>query len=154
VDRFKDGYPLLKIGPRLRIRWWREAETEKSGPLGSYGCKVGPAPLGKDSAKDGPPPFQAVCQNMTMAQFAEQLPSIGQLYIHNPVLDASGIEGAWDFTLSFSPVPPNMMNGGGEVVVARQVRLRALTRPLAEQLKHRNPVPPFHFSTPLRGSSG
>jgi len=102
-DRPQTAYTLVAGKPKLK----------KADPLGRTGCKVGPAPLGKDSAKDGPPPFQAVCQNMTMAQFAEQLPSIGQLYIHNPVLDASGIEGAWDFTLSFSPVPPNMMNGGG-----------------------------------------
>jgi len=44
------------------------------------------------------------CQNMTMAQFAQQLPSIASGYIHNPVIDATGIEGAWDFTLSFSPI--------------------------------------------------
>ena len=48
-----------------------------------------------------------------MAEFVEQLPSIGPLYIHNPVIDASGIEGAWDFTLTFSPVPPSMMGNGG-----------------------------------------
>ena len=55
----------------------------------------------------------ATCQSMTMAEFVEQLPNIGPLYIHNPVIDASGIEGVWDFTLSFSPVPPSMLGGGG-----------------------------------------
>jgi uncharacterized protein (TIGR03435 family) len=50
---------------------------------------------------------------MTMAQFAEQLPTIGQLYFHSPVLDASELEGAWDFTLSYSPVPPNLLGAGG-----------------------------------------
>jgi uncharacterized protein (TIGR03435 family) len=41
-----------------------------------------------------------VCQNMTMAQFAEQI----QAYdtdIHYPVLDGTGIDGAWDFTLNY-----------------------------------------------------
>jgi uncharacterized protein (TIGR03435 family) len=41
-----------------------------------------------------------VCQNMTMTQFAEQI----QAYdtdIHYPVLDGTGIDGAWDFTLTY-----------------------------------------------------
>jgi uncharacterized protein (TIGR03435 family) len=37
-----------------------------------------------------------------MSQFAGQLQNIAPGYIHSPVLDATGIDGAWDFTLSFS----------------------------------------------------
>jgi len=48
---------------------------------------------------------------MTMAQFAEQLQNIAPGYIHSPVLDATGLEGAWDFTLNFSPA--GMFQGGG-----------------------------------------
>jgi uncharacterized protein (TIGR03435 family) len=48
---------------------------------------------------------------MTMAQFAEKLQSIAPGYIHSPVLDATGLDGAWDFTLSFSPA--GMAQGGG-----------------------------------------
>jgi uncharacterized protein (TIGR03435 family) len=40
---------------------------------------------------------------MTLRQFAEDLPRFAGGYIHVPVVDASGLEGAWDFTLSFSP---------------------------------------------------
>ncbi len=41
-----------------------------------------------------------VCQNITLAQFAEQMQSYdGQ--ISYPVVDATGIEGAWDFTLTY-----------------------------------------------------
>ena len=39
---------------------------------------------------------------MTMTQFADLLQKIAPGYIHSPVLDATGLEGAWDFTLSFS----------------------------------------------------
>jgi uncharacterized protein (TIGR03435 family) len=46
-------------------------------------------------------------QNMTMAQFAEDLASIAPGYLREPVVDATGIDGAWDFVLSFTP------NGGG-----------------------------------------
>ena len=43
-------------------------------------------------------------QNMTMAQFAEKLQFVAGNYIHTPVVDATGIEGGYDFTLSFSPI--------------------------------------------------
>jgi uncharacterized protein (TIGR03435 family) len=41
------------------------------------------------------------CQNMTMGEFAAQLQRAGNFQI--PVLDETGIEGRWNFTLSFSP---------------------------------------------------
>jgi uncharacterized protein (TIGR03435 family) len=44
-----------------------------------------------------------ICQNITMTQFANLLrgrtPEMQQ-----PVLDSTGIEGGWDFTLTFNPV--------------------------------------------------
>jgi uncharacterized protein (TIGR03435 family) len=42
------------------------------------------------------------CQNMSMAEFAEELTNLAYGYIFTPVLDATGIEGGYDFTLSFS----------------------------------------------------
>ena len=53
-----------------------------------------------------------MCQNMTMAQFAEQLQIIASGYIHTPVLDATGLDGAWDFTISFSPFWVQQTGGG------------------------------------------
>jgi len=38
-----------------------------------------------------------------MAQFAAQLQRIAPGYIHSPVIDKTGLEGTYDFTLSFSP---------------------------------------------------
>ncbi len=43
-----------------------------------------------------------ICQNMTMSLFADTLKAIGPAYIDHPVVDKTGIDGAWDFTLSFS----------------------------------------------------
>jgi uncharacterized protein (TIGR03435 family) len=37
-----------------------------------------------------------------MKQFAEQLPALAGGYLFSPVLDSTGLEGAWDFTLNFS----------------------------------------------------
>ena len=44
--------------------------------------------------------FRLVCQNITLAQFAEQIPSYDGTILY-PVLDATGIQGAWDFTLDY-----------------------------------------------------
>jgi uncharacterized protein (TIGR03435 family) len=101
-DRPVTAYTLVAGKPKLK----------KADPSNRTGCKVGPKPLSKDATPEpGPPTFLATCQNITMAQFAEQLPTIAPIYIHNPVLDSTGIEGAWDFTFDFTPVPPGM--GGG-----------------------------------------
>lgn len=43
------------------------------------------------------------CRNVTMAQFAKLLQSHATDYFAREVADATGISGAWDFTLSFSP---------------------------------------------------
>jgi uncharacterized protein (TIGR03435 family) len=43
------------------------------------------------------------CQNMTMGEFVEQLHRTGSSYFQVPVLDETGIEGRWNFTLKFSP---------------------------------------------------
>ena len=80
-----------------------KAKLKKADPSNRTGCKEGPSPDGKDP-RDANPLLSRLlnCQNMTMAQFAAQLPDLASGYIHSPVLDATGLEGAWDFTLSFS----------------------------------------------------
>ena len=54
------------------------------------------------------------CRNITMQQFAEQMPAFdtGILY---PVQDATGLEGAWDFTLNFDALSRlgNLASRGG-----------------------------------------
>ena len=43
------------------------------------------------------------CQNVTMAQFAEQLLPLSPNDFSYPVVDATGIGGRWDFMLSYTP---------------------------------------------------
>lgn len=103
-DRPVSAYTLLANKPKLK----------KADPLNRSKCKTGPAPIAKDApAPTGPPPFQATCQNMTMAQFVAQLTDIAPMYIHYPAADGTVLEGAWDFSFTFSPVPPAMLNGFG-----------------------------------------
>jgi uncharacterized protein (TIGR03435 family) len=42
------------------------------------------------------------CSNMTMEQFADQLNDFGWQYFNHPVVDATGLKGAWDFDFRFS----------------------------------------------------
>jgi uncharacterized protein (TIGR03435 family) len=79
-------------------------KMKKADPTGRTKFYEGPAPDGKDPRVANPILSRLVtCQNMTMAQLAERLQDLAPGYIHTPVLDATGIEGAYDFTLSFSP---------------------------------------------------
>ena len=49
--------------------------------------------------------------NMSMEQFAEDLQRIAGGYIRVPVEDKTGLDGAYDFTLTFTPI--GLLNGGG-----------------------------------------
>jgi uncharacterized protein (TIGR03435 family) len=92
-DRPVTAYNLVAVKPRLK----------PADPTNRTGFREGPGADGKDPRNTNPTLSRLVtCQNMTMAQFADLLQKIAPGYIHSPVLDATGLEGAWDFTLSFS----------------------------------------------------
>jgi uncharacterized protein (TIGR03435 family) len=112
VDRFKiashyedrpvTAYKLVAAKPKLK----------KADPLNRTSWKEGPAPASKDPRDANPILSRLVtCTNMSMAQFAELLPNIAPGYIRTPVLDATEIEGAWDFTFNFTPA--GLAQGGG-----------------------------------------
>jgi uncharacterized protein (TIGR03435 family) len=115
IDRFKlkthmedqprNAYTLLAAKPKMK----------KADPSNRTGFKEGPGPDGKDPRKETPALGRLVtCQNMTMGQLAELLPKIAGGYFQNAsttVIDATGLDGAYDFTLSFSPA--GILNGGG-----------------------------------------
>ncbi len=113
-DRFKlkvhfeqrevSGYVLRSAKPKL----------QKADPAERTGCNE-PAP-GAAGEKD--PRFTKpvlshylICRNMTIAEFTGQLPYLASGYVHSPVLDATGLTGAYDFTLSFSSV--RLVQNGG-----------------------------------------
>ncbi|MGD0869320.1 MAG: TIGR03435 family protein [Bryobacteraceae bacterium] len=81
-------------------------------PNGRIKCEEGPGADQKD-VRDAHPILGRLlnCQNMTMARFADMLQGLAPGYIHAPVLDATGLEGSWDFTLSFSTA--GQLQGGG-----------------------------------------
>jgi uncharacterized protein (TIGR03435 family) len=91
-------------------------KLKPADPTGRTKFYEGPAGDAKDPRIANPAVGRLVtCQNMTMAQFALLLNSIASGYIQNqPVLNETGLEGAWDFTLSFSGAP---LGGGGRGMV-------------------------------------
>jgi len=94
-ERAVSSYNLVAVKPKMK----------KADPASRTRYKEGPAAAdGKDPRDKNPMLTRLVTvQNMTMAQFAEKLQTIAPGYIHTPVLDATGLEGSWDFTLNFSP---------------------------------------------------
>jgi uncharacterized protein (TIGR03435 family) len=49
------------------------------------------------------PLFSMSCRNTSMVQLAENLQPWGGVYVRHPVIDATGLTGAWDFTVRWSP---------------------------------------------------
>src|SRR5262249_706330 len=108
IERFKvaiyteerpvPGYALVAAKPKLR----------KANPAARTKCKESPGADGKDPRIANLLLSRLVtCQNMTMAEFAPQIPGLSGGAIRGAVLDATGIDGAYDFTLSFSGRNPS-----------------------------------------------
>jgi len=94
-ERPMTAYSLVADKPKLK----------KADPDSRIFCRNGQAPPGS------PPGSQTLtCQNATMTFFAEQLPR-GQL--NWPVLNVTGLEGGWDFALTYSNLPPALLNNLG-----------------------------------------
>jgi uncharacterized protein (TIGR03435 family) len=85
-ERPVSAYTLVAVKPKLK----------KADPTARTHCVNGNNPPGS------PPGTQSMtCQNVTMDQFAEQLRGRGQ-GISWLVLNATGLEGSWDFTITYS----------------------------------------------------
>ena len=104
-DRQVNAYTLVAGKPKLK----------KADPSGRTGCKAGnaPGPSGGNATPFGilTASRLVTCQNITMAQFADQLQSLAGPYVHYPVLDKTGLEGAWDFSFTYSAIPESQLAG-------------------------------------------
>jgi uncharacterized protein (TIGR03435 family) len=102
-DRPISAYTLIAVNPKLK----------KADPLSRTRCKEGPGPDGKDPRIANPVLNRLIsCQNMTTAEIGEELQRVAAGYIYSSVLDAAGLKGSWDFTLSFSSA--NLTKGSGD----------------------------------------
>jgi uncharacterized protein (TIGR03435 family) len=100
-DRSVDAYTLTAVKQKLK----------KADPATRTGCKAPANAATFFISSAGAPTRTINCQNITMAQFADQLQVIGGGYTSYPVIDATGLEGGWDFTLSFSLIAPARLAG-------------------------------------------
>jgi uncharacterized protein (TIGR03435 family) len=92
-DRPIPAYTLYSVKPKMKT----------ADPTERTKCFEGPGSDGKDPRKATPILNRLVtCQNMTSAEIAEELQHQAGGYIYGPVLDKSGLDGSYDFTLSFS----------------------------------------------------
>src|SRR5438552_18361654 len=93
----------------------RAEESERSG------CKPDPA---------APKPATNVqtmiaCKNTSMAELADNLQQMANAYIDHPVVDATGLEGGWDFLMGWTakavlqaPQAPNPNSPPGAIAEA------------------------------------
>ena len=103
-DRPITAYTLLAGNPKMKT----------ADPASRTHCKEGPGPDGKDPRIASPVLNRLLtCQNMTTAAISEELQHVAGGYIYGPVLDATGIKGSFDFTLSFSSVNLTKANAAG-----------------------------------------
>ena len=97
-DRPMTAYTLTAPKPKLK-------KADPASRTKWINANSGPILLNAASA----PSTTLKFQNMSMAQLAEKLSAFAGTYIHSPVIDATGLEGGYDFTLTFSPIAPAML---------------------------------------------
>ena len=100
-----NGYAVVAVKPKLK----------PADPDNHPGCKEGPGPDGKDPRTTNPQARRLLtCLNMTVAEFVAELPNrAGDYFNQYPgrVVDATRLDGKYDFTVNFSPLGMAM---GGE----------------------------------------
>jgi uncharacterized protein (TIGR03435 family) len=105
TDRFKlaaheDTRPLTAFA--MTVAGGKHKMKEAAGGA-APGCQPQPPP---QPPEPGVIPRQtAVCRGMTMAALAQLLPRAAGAYLPNPLVDQTGLQGAWDFELSWTPRP-------------------------------------------------
>ena len=103
ADRFKlavheDTRPLTAFAMTVIGGKPKMKEAAGANPAG---CQ--PAPPSQQAEVGAIPKQTGICRGMTMAAFAQLLPRAAGQYLPNPVIDQTGMQGAWDFEFSFTP---------------------------------------------------
>lgn len=83
----------------------RKPKLKKADPTSRSGCKEGLPTLEKIDPRATNPVLGRLvtCTNTTMGYLARNLRFLTSgSYVHSDVLDSTGLQGGWDFTLSFS----------------------------------------------------
>jgi uncharacterized protein (TIGR03435 family) len=104
VERFQMKYHMEdRPMPAYNIRADSPKMT-RSDPAKRTRCFEGAPPGSAAAARGAQFGRQVTCENISMAQFGNWLPSIAGGYTRVPAIDMTGLEGGYDFTLNFSPI--------------------------------------------------
>jgi len=82
---------------------------DAADPSGRSTCTRSPSQTGSGSA--ALPAMSYICTNTTMAQLAQALQNIGGGYVDKPAVDMTGLQGKYDFTLTWNP--RSVISSGG-----------------------------------------
>jgi uncharacterized protein (TIGR03435 family) len=107
-DRFKLAYHIDQQPGTAYNLQTAKPKMKTADPAGRTSCKRGAAPAGSPGGS-----LVMTCQNIAMAQFADWLSSNG-IGLSGPVSDATGLNGAWDFSLTFNYAMPAALARGAE----------------------------------------
>jgi uncharacterized protein (TIGR03435 family) len=107
-DKDLTAYSLVSVKPRMK----------PADPNSRSRFTEGPATLDSKDPRNSSPILGRLltAQNVSMELFGEKLKMLASGYIQSTVLDKTGLQGGWDFTLSFSTAGQlqNTGNGGSE----------------------------------------
>lgn len=107
-DRPTDAYTLKAVKPKL---------TATSDPKRRAGWHDGPPYATKDLNLLNTAMGRVItCTNLSMNDFARLLPGMDPSAINHPVLDATGIEGTFDFTINFERYAILTGGRGGTII--------------------------------------
>ncbi len=134
----KDTAAMLQS---LLVDRFKLVAESKTTPLPAFVLKAGSGAPKMESAADTnapsdcdlkerpaqgtpfPPTVTLKCTNMTMEQFAEQLRNFGWQTFNHPVVDMTGLKGAWDFDFRFTWQP----GAPGAITIFEAVKKLGLT---------------------------
>ena len=102
VDRFKMKYHLEDRPMTAFTMTADKPKMTKSDPTKRTRCVQ--SVLTTANRQLAQQPRQFTCTNVTMAQFGQLIPVFANGYTAVPVLDKTGLEGGYDFTLAFTGV--------------------------------------------------
>jgi uncharacterized protein (TIGR03435 family) len=85
---------------------------DAADPSGRSACTRSPSQTGSGSA--ALPAMSYVCTNTAMAEFAQALQNIAGGYVDKPAVDMTGLQGKYDFTLTWNPRSVISSGGRGE----------------------------------------
>jgi len=101
VDRFKMKYHMEDRPMTAYVLTADKPKMTASDPSKRTRCVQGAAPAAANRAL-AQQPRQFTCTNVTMKQFGELIPQFAGAYTQVAVLDKTGLDGGFDFTLSFA----------------------------------------------------